>query len=97
MGVFGTWLRVYPPGFGQRLLEVFNTAGQKEVRRDLRKCYAVDPGKTDRENFLAYPDGDSWGDAELISVCKYIANYKGLAVPNSWEPTMKEYFTNIFS
>ena len=76
--------QVYPAGFGTRLLDVYKKANHEEIRRDLRKCYAVDPKLSDRENFVAYPIGDLWLDANVLDVIVYIRKYKGLTIPDSW-------------
>ena len=84
--------RVYPPGFGARLLELYKTAHHKEVRCDLRKVFAVSPDLSDRENFEAYPVGDLWDDADLFAVFVYLKNYRGLRIPDSWGKTMDDFF-----
>lgn len=76
--------RVYPRGFGTRLLDVYKKANHEELRRDLRTCFAVDPKLSDRENFVAYPIGDLWLDANILDVLMYIRKYKGLDIPDSW-------------
>lgn len=65
-------------------MDVYKKANHEELRRDLRKCYAVDPKLSDRENFVAYPIGDLWLDANVLDVIVYIRKYKGLTIPDSW-------------
>lgn len=88
-------LRVYPPDFGKKLVEVYQQADQHEDRTDLRKHYAVDPRLTDRENFMAYPLGDLWLDAELLDVVEYVYQYCGLHIPDSWAETMEEFMAEV--
>ena len=88
-------LRVYPRHFGQKLLEVYKATDMDSSRRDLRRHFAVEPLLTDRENFELYPLGDLWGDAQLLQVVKYVYNYKGLKIPDSWVNTMEKFMADV--
>ena len=88
-------LRVYPEKFGRKLLDVYKAADFEECRRDLRKVFAVDPKLTDRENFKQYPTGDIWSDANLLDVVKYVYNYEGLRIPDSWAETMQSFMEEV--
>lgn len=87
--------RVYPAGFGVRLRQVYETASKEEVRKDLRKHFAVDPERSDQDNFNMYPKGDLWDDANLVDALVYIYNYKGLRIPTYWKNTIDEFMLTI--
>lgn len=86
---------MYPEKFGRKLLDLYKTADFEECRRDLRKIFAVDPKLTDKENFQKYPTGDLWSDAKLLDVVKYVYNYEGLRVPDSWTETMQSFMEEV--
>ncbi len=78
---------------------MYKQANHEELRRDLRKCFAVDPKLSDGENFVAYPLGDLWLDADVLGVIVYIRNYKGLSIPDSWLAAIDNFIndaTNAF-
>ena len=86
---------MYPEKFGRKLLDVYKTADFEECRRDLRNIFAVDPKLTDRESFQKYPTGDLWSDAKLLDVVKYVYNYEGLRIPDSWAETMQSFMEEV--
>lgn len=88
-------LRVYPPGFGKRLVEMYEAGTKMEPRADLRRKFAVSPDLTDREAFDQYPTGDLWPDAKLTEALLYLARYKGLKIPDSWNHSIQSFIGQL--
>ncbi len=48
-------------------------------------------GRTDREIFERMPLDDTWDDADLYSVFKYLWNSSSTNVPDGWYETMVQF------
>lgn len=64
-------------------------------RKDLRCKVPVDHSHTDRELFKNMANNDLWLDADLPSVLFYIAENQHVAIPLSWQRTMREYIEEV--
>lgn len=74
--------RVYPPGFGQSLVDALR---HWRPQPTLRQKKVLDLSKTDRELFSEMELGDKWADAQLPELYWYLRTLKTLKVPPSWE------------
>lgn len=85
-------LREYPLGFGQRLLDGYLQSIREPQRQDLRRKFALDPQKSDRELFMEYPcHEDQWFDAELPECFWYLSGSRSLEVPDSWADAIQSF------
>ena len=82
--------RTYPAGFGHGLCQIM--AGW-QAQPHLRQKRPVDVNMSDREIFASLPIGDTWPDAELLSVYQYLRKSTKTHVPESWH----EVFTQLDS
>ena len=62
----------------------------KQPRLSMRQKVHVPAGATDRELFEGLEVGDTWADANMVSVWAYLYNNKHLTIPSTWQPTMSE-------
>ena len=82
--------RTYPVGFGHGLRQIM-TSWQAEPH--LRQKQPVNVNMSDREIFSSLPLGDTWPDAELVQVYKYLRQSDKTHVPESWH----DVFTQLDS
>ena len=85
-------LRTYPLGFGHGLSDIM---GSWQVQPRLRQKRPVNVNLSDRELFNALPLGDTWADAQLIDVYKYLRKSKKTMVPNTWVPVFEKLDSQI--
>ncbi|CAL1171873.1 unnamed protein product [Cladocopium goreaui] len=84
--------REYPTGFGKRLLQAYTRSCDQPPRKDLRRKFALDIRKTDRELFQEYPcNPDQWFDAELPKTFWYLAGSRSLRIPDSWAEAIGDF------
>ena len=84
--------RQYPPRLGKALIDGYMQACAHPFRRDLRKKYDLDAGKSDRELFHDYPlTDDQWWESGIQNVFFYLYGCKSLQIPDSWLPTMNMF------
>lgn len=82
----------YPTGFGKRLLQAYTRSCDQPPRKDLRRKFALDIRKTDRELFQEYPcNPDQWFDAELPKTFWYLAGSRSLRIPDSWAEAIGDF------
>ena len=84
--------REYRTGFRKRLLQAYTRSCDQPPRKDLRRKFALDIRKTDRELFQEYPcNPDQWFDAELPKTFWYLAGSRSLRIPDSWAEAIGDF------
>ena len=81
-------LRIYPLGFGEAL-----RTAMKDWRAQptLRQKLPVPVDRTDVEIFRSMSLGDTWADAELPKVYRYLRQNQELKIPDTWHEAMREF------
>ena len=87
---FPSVLRVYTKEFGFNLVEA---AAQHRPSPTLRQKVRVDPKKTDVEISRSLPLGDTWSDASLVSVYRYLRS--GVVPPDTWLDAMAQFDSEL--
>lgn len=84
-------LRIYSAAFARRILELWKEErDSKQPRLSMRQKVHVGTDVSDRELFEQLPMGDTWPDAEMVSVWAYLYSNKHLLIPQTWQPTMSD-------
>lgn len=90
--LFGVNPRAYTKTFGFNL--VYATAYHKPILT-LRQKRSVDPRSTDVRVFSELALGDTWPDANLIPVYKYLRH--SVSVPDTWCQTIADLDSELSS
>ena len=82
--------RSYSRAFGKKILQLWEEErSSKQPRLCMRQKVKVRADLTDHDLFRSLPLGDTWPDAELVSLWSY------LMVPSGWQATMDEFNTEV--
>ena len=58
----------------------------------MRQKQTIRSWKTDLDIFRELEIGDPWTDASMPSLYIYLYHKRKLRIPDSWEPTMTEFY-----
>ena len=88
-------LRLYPPRFVGAIFELQESfvrekpiVGEALLLEGFKKPWQAPSTKTIRQLLVAMPLADTWDDAELYSVYRYVRGSKQLRVPESLKSTL---------
>lgn len=87
-------MRHYPKAFGAKIASLL----ERKPLADLRNKKPIDPSLTDREIFASMhvlETSDCWWDADVPGLYWYLRELPGLAIPDSWCGTIKEFETEL--
>lgn len=95
--------RTYPPAFGRRLVKIWCDADVEPLRclrlvvdkmqhiSHLRALQVIANDLSDRQLFEQLPLDDTWDDADLYTVFKYMWDSRSTHIPETWQPTMQQF------
>ena len=78
--------RNYPPGFGEKLVKIF----QELITLKQGMPTLPDPVPDAKETFSSMSYDDNWQDADVVSVVHWLRGGRDLAIPEEWRKLLPE-------
>ena len=84
--IFNLSPRNYPPGFGEKLVKIF----QELITLKQGMPTLPDPVPDAKETFSSMSYDDNWQDADVVSVVHWLRGGRDLAIPEEWRKLLPE-------
>ena len=78
--------RNYPPGFGEKLVTIF----QELINLKQGMPTLPDPVPDAKDTFSSMSYDDKWQDADVVSVVHWLRGGRDLAIPEEWRKLLPE-------